>query len=343
MSGARTTQRTPEKATEHGQRAPQVLDRRLALDMAQAMERCAVAAARLRGHGDEQAADIAAMTVCHREVNEIPVSGTLVIGEGIEGECDQLFVGEKLGRGGAEVDLAVDALEGTTLCAKNMEGSLCVLVLAEHDTLLKMPPCYMEKIAIGPGYPEGIVSLSQSPQDNIRALAEAKGVPPSDVTALILDRPRHAGLIDAVRKTGAAIKLITDGDVAGVVHTANPHESGIDIYLGLGGAAEGVLAAAALRCIGGQMEGRLVLDTEKKRAQAKALGITDFSKVYKLDEMVRGDCLFAATGVTDGALLKGVRFGRDVISTDTIVMRAATGTVRRIATEHRDFSKFRLA
>ncbi|MDI4664203.1 class II fructose-bisphosphatase [Xanthobacter autotrophicus] len=323
-------------------RMPQVLDRRLALDMAQVTERCAVAAARLRGRGDEQAADLAAMAACHRELKLIPVSGTVVIGEGIEGECDRLFVGERMGTGGAEVDLAVDALEGSTLCAKNMEGSLCVLVIAERGSLLKVPDAYMEKLAIGPGYPDGIVSLAQSPQDNIQALAEAKGVPPSEITALILDRPRHAPLVEAVRKTGAAIKLITDGDVAGVIHTTNPHESGIDIYLGLGGAAEGILAAAALRCIGGQMEGRLVLDTEKKRAQAKALGIRDGAKIYKLEEMVRGDCLVAATGVTDGALLKGVRFNREVIETDTIVLRAATGTVRRIATEHRDFRKFRL-
>ncbi|MFG1351481.1 class II fructose-bisphosphatase [Xanthobacter autotrophicus] len=323
-------------------RMPQVLDRRLALDMAQVTERCAVAAARLRGRGDEQAADLAAMAACHRELKLIPVSGTVVIGEGIEGECDQLFVGEKLGTGGAEVDLAVDALEGSTLCAKNMEGSLCVLVLAERGSLLKVPDAYMEKLAIGPGYPDGIVSLAQSPQENIQALAEAKGVPPSEITALILDRPRHAPLVEAVRKTGAAIKLITDGDVAGVIHTTNPHGSGIDIYLGLGGAAEGILAAAALRCIGGQMEGRLVLDTEKKRAQAKALGIRDGAKIYKLEEMVRGDCLVAATGVTDGALLKGVRFSREMIETDTIVLRAATGTVRRMATEHRDFRKFRL-
>ena len=283
-------------------RMPQVLDRRLALDLAQVTERCAVAAARLRGRGDEQAADLAAMAACHRELSQVPVSGTIVIGEGVEGECDQLFVGEALGLGGPEVDLAVDALEGSTLCAKNMEGSLCVLAVAERGSLLQVPAAYMEKLAIGPGYPDGIVSLSRSPQENIHALAEAKGVPPSEITALILDRPRHGPLIEAVRKTGAAIKLITDGDVAGVIHTTNPHESGIDIYLGLGGAAEGVLAAAALRCIGGQMEGRLVLDTEKKRAQAKALGIRDGSKVYKLEEMVRGDCLVAATGVTDGAL-----------------------------------------
>lgn len=324
-------------------RMPQVLDRRLALDMAQVTERCAVAAARLRGRGDEQAADLAAMAACHRELSQVPVSGTIVIGEGVEGECDQLFVGEAMGSGGAEVDIAVDALEGSTLCAKNMDGSLCVLALAERGSLLQVPDAYMEKLAIGPGYPEGIVSLTRSPQENIHALAEAKGVAPSQITALILDRPRHGPLIEAVRKTGAAIKLITDGDVAGVIHTTNPRESGVDIYLGLGGATEGVLAAAALRCIGGQMEGRLVLDTEKKRAQAKALGIRDGSRIYKVEDMVRGDCLVAATAVTDGSVLKGVRFGRAVIETDTIVMRAATGTVRRIATQHRDFSKFRFA
>ncbi|MDQ0504619.1 class II fructose-bisphosphatase [Xanthobacter agilis] len=323
-------------------RMPQVLDRRLALDLAQITERCAVAAARLRGRGDEQAADLAAMSSCYRELNGTPVSGTVVIGEGVEGETEHLFVGETFGAGGDKVDLAVDALEGSTLCAKNMEGSISVLAMAEAGSLLKVPPVYMEKLAIGPGYPEGIVSLSRSPEENVRSLAEAKGVPTSEITALILDRPRHAPLIEAVRKTGAAIKLITDGDVAGIIHTTNPDESGVDIYLGLGGAAEGVLAAAALRCIGGQMQGRLVLDTEKKREQAKALGIRDGAKIYHLEEIVRGDCLVSATGVTDGALLKGVRFGRDVIETDTIVLRAATGTVRRITTEHRDFRKFRI-
>jgi len=324
-------------------RMPQVLDRRLALDLAQITERCAVAAARLRGRGDEEAADLAAMSVCHHELGRTPVSGTVVIGEGAEGEIDELFVGETLGAGGEAVEFAVDALEGSTLCAKNMEGSISVLVMAEPGALLKVPQAYMDKLAIGPGYPEGIVSLSRPPQENVEALAEAKGVHPREITALILDRPRHAPLIEAVRKTGAAVKLITDGDVAGVIHTTNPHESGIDIYLGQGGAAEGVIAAAALRCIGGQMQGRLILDTEKKRAQAKALGIRDANRIYELDDMVRGDCLVAATGVTDGALLKGVRFKRDVIETDTIVLRAATGTVRRITTQHRDFRKFGLA
>ncbi len=324
------------------QRMPQTLDRRLSLDLAQITERSAVAAARLRGRGDEQAADLAAMAACHREMKGLPVSGTLVIGEGVKDEVELLFVGEAFGTGGEKVDLAVDALEGTTLCAKNMEGSISVIAIAEADSLLKVPPVYMEKLAIGPGYPEGIVSLSQAPEENVRALAEAKGVPPSEITALILDRPRHAPLIEAVRRTGAAIKLITDGDVAGIIHTTNPQESGVDIYLGLGGAAEGVLAAAALRCIGGQMQGRLVIDSEKKREQAKALGIRDGSKIYQLEEMVRGDCIVSATGITDGALLKGVRFGREVIETDTMVLRAATGTVRRITTQHRDFRKFRI-
>ena len=329
------------------ERMPQVLDRRLALDLAQITARCAVAAARLRGRGDEQEADLAALAACWRELQTVPVNGTVVIGEGAKGEVEHLFVGETFGAGGegdnATVDLAVDALEGSTLCAKNMEGSISVLAIAEADSLLKVPPVYMEKLAIGPGYPDGIVSLSRPPEENVQALAEAKGVPTSEITALILDRPRHAPLIEAVRKTGAAIKLITDGDVAGIIHTTNPEESGVDIYLGLGGAAEGVLAAAALRCIGGQMQGRLVLDTERKREQAKALGIRDGSKIYHLEEMVRGDCLVSATGVTDGALLKGVRFDREVIETDTIVLRAATGTVRRITTEHRDFRKFRFA
>ncbi|MGQ3676316.1 fructose-bisphosphatase class II family protein [Xanthobacter sp. TB0139] len=318
----------------------QSLDRRLALELAQITERSAVAAARLRGRGDEQAADIAASGICYRELMRTSISGIVVVGEGAEGEVEHLFVGEEVGSGGDTVDVAVDALEGTTLCAKNLEGSISLVAVAERGSLLKVPQVYMEKLAIGPGYPEGIVSLSCPPEKNVQALSEARGVPPSEITVLILDRPRHAELVEAVRKTGAAVKLISDGDVAGVIQTANPHESGIDIYLGLGGAAEGVLAAAALRCIGGQMEGRLVIDNEDKRQQARALGITDFNRTYTLADMVQADCIVAATGVTDGALLGGVRFGRDVIKTDTMVLRASTGTVRRIATEHRDFRKF---
>jgi len=323
-------------------RVPQVLDRRLALELVRVTERAAVAAARLRGRGDEQSADEAAMAAAYGELALMPIHGTIVIGEGVEGEVPHLFLGETLGIGGETVDIAVDPLEGTTLCAKDMAGSLSVIVIAERGSLLNAPPVYMEKIAIGPGYPAGIVSLAASPEDNIKALADARGVETSEITALVLDRPRHAGLIAAVRNIGASVKLITDGDVAGIIHTTNPQQSGVDIYLGSGGAAEGVLAAAALRCIGGQMQGRLILDTEAKRSQAKSLGIRDFSRVYALEDMVRGDCLVAATGVTDGPLLKGVRFGREVVETDTVLMRSATGTVRRIFTEHRELGKFHL-
>ncbi|MFG1462857.1 class II fructose-bisphosphatase [Xanthobacter sp. DSM 24535] len=321
-------------------RAAQVLDRRFALELARVTERAAVAAARLRGRGDEQAADEAASAAAYRELSKMPLSGRVVIGEGVEGEVPHLFLGEEVGAGGDAVDIAVDPLEGTTLCAKNMPGSISVIVIAETGSLLAAPPVYMEKIAIGPGYPEGIVSLAATPQENIKALAQARGIAPAEITVLLLDRPRHAALIEAVHAVGASVKLITDGDVAGIIHTTNPQESGVDIYLGSGGAAEGVLAAAALSCIGGQMEGRLMLDSETKRKQAKLMGIRDFSRIYKLADMVRGDCLVSATGVTNGALLQGVRFGREVIETDTVLMRSSTGTVRRVKTEHRDFSKF---
>ncbi|MEP9377729.1 class II fructose-bisphosphatase [Aquabacter sp. CN5-332] len=323
-----------------GVRATPVLDRRLAIDLVSVTERAAVAAARWRGRGDEPAADEAAMQGAHRELMRTSISGKIVIGEGVLGEVQRLYLGEAVGVGGADLDVAVDALEGTTLCAKNMAGSISVLVLAERGSLLNAPPVYMEKIAIGPGYPQGVVSLSATPGENIAALAKARGVATSDITALVLDRPRHSALIEAIRTAGASVKLITDGDVAGIIHTTNPRESGVDIYLGTGGAAEGVLAAAALRCLGGQMEGRLVLDTDAKRKQAKALGIRDPSKVYSAQDMVSGDCLVAATGVTNGPLLNGVRFGRDTIETDTLLMRAATGTLRRIASTHRDLERF---
>lgn len=323
-------------------RGPQSLDRRLALDLARVTERAAVVAARLRGRGDEQAADEAAMVAAYGVLAQMTVRGHVVIGEGLESEVSHLWLGQEVGAGGELVDLAVDALEGATLCAKDMPGSISVIVLAEHESLLKAPPVYMEKIAIGPGYPADIVSLNAPAQHNIAALAQARGVPASKITALILDRPRHAGLIEAVRAAGAAVKLITDGDVAGIIHTTNPKDSGVDIYLGIGGAAEGVLAAAALRCIGGQMQGRLVLDTESKREQARRLGIRDFNRIYTVEDMVRGDCLVAVTGVTDGPLLAGVRFSERMIATDTLLMRAATGTVRRILTEHRDLTKFKI-
>jgi fructose-1,6-bisphosphatase II / sedoheptulose-1,7-bisphosphatase len=255
-----------------------------------------------------------------------------------------LFIGEEVGmKCGPKVDIAVDPLEGTTLCAKNMAGAIATMAMAEGGTLLNAPDVYMEKIAVGPGYPTGVVDLDAKPEDNIRSLAKAKGVKPSDITALVLDRPRHAEVIAGVRRAGAAVRLITDGDVAGVIHTADPDTTGIDIYIGIGGAPEGVLAAAALRCIGGQMECRLVLDTEEKRERALKMGIKDPRKKYLMHDMVRGDCLFAATGVTDGAMLRGVKFKREGIETETVVMRSVTGTVRWIRAEHRELEKFHLS
>ncbi len=252
-----------------------------------------------------------------------------------------LFIGEKVGAGrGPKVDIAVDPLEGTTLCAKNMPGAIATMAMAEGGSLLNAPDVYMEKIAIGPGYAPDTVDLDVPAEENIRALAKAKGVKPAEITALILDRPRHADLIAAVRKAGAAVRFITDGDVAGVIHTADAETTGIDIYLGIGGAPEGVLAAAALACIGGQIQGRLILDTEEKRGRAAKMGIKDPNKKYRMDDMVRGDCVFAATGVTTGSLLEGVRFKHGMVVTETVVMRAATGTVRWIRAEHRHLEKF---
>jgi fructose-1,6-bisphosphatase II / sedoheptulose-1,7-bisphosphatase len=322
----------------------QLLERILSLEIVRVTERAAVAAARLRGRGDEMSADQAAVDALRRELNTRPIRGTVVIGEGERDEAPMLFIGEEVGRQtGAKVDIAVDPLEGTTLCAKNMPGAIATLALADGGTLLNAPDVYMEKIAIGPGYPKGVVDLDAAAQENIISLAKAKGVKPADITALILDRPRHADVIAAVRGVGAAVRLITDGDVAGVIHTADPENTGIDIYLGIGGAPEGVLAAAALRCIGGQMQGRLVLDTEEKRKRAAHMGIKDPRKKYAMEDLVKGDCLFAATGVTDGSMLRGVKFRRDVIETETVVMRSATGTVRWIRAEHREHGKFYLA
>jgi fructose-1,6-bisphosphatase II / sedoheptulose-1,7-bisphosphatase len=254
-----------------------------------------------------------------------------------------LFIGETLGtRIGPKVDIAVDPLEGTTLCAKDMPGAIATMAMAEGGSLLNAPDVYMEKIAIGPGYPQGVVDLDASAEENIRNLAKAKGVKTSDITALVLDRPRHADVIVGVRKAGAAVRLITDGDVAGIIHTADPAGTGIDIYIGIGGAPEGVLAAAAMRCIGGQIQCRLVLDTEEKRERALEMGITDPRRRYLMEDMVRGDCLFAATGVTDGAMLRGVKFKGDGIETETVVMRSVTGTVRWIRAQHRRLEKFYL-
>ncbi len=322
-------------------RPQQAIERVLSLEIVRVTERAAVAAARLRGRGAEKKSDQAAVDAMRRELSGLAIDGTVVIGEGEMDEAPMLFIGEKVGtKSGPKVDIAVDPLEGTTLCAKNMPGAIATLAVAEDGTLLHAPDIYMDKIAVGPGYPKGVVDLDAPADENIVNLAKAKGVKPETITAMILDRPRHADLIAAVRKAGAAVSLISDGDVAGVIHTAEPDKTGIDIYLGIGGAPEGVLAAAALRCIGGQMQARLVLDTEEKRARAVKMGIKDARKIYQIEDMVRGDCLFAATGVTDGRMLRGVRFGKDVIETETVVMRSASGTIRWIRAEHRRLDKF---
>jgi fructose-1,6-bisphosphatase II / sedoheptulose-1,7-bisphosphatase len=320
----------------------QLLERVLSIEIVRVTERAAVSAARLRGRGAEKAADKAAVDAMRRELNKLPIDGTVVIGEGEMDEAPMLFIGEKVGnKSGPKVDIAVDPLEGTTLCAKNMPGAIATLAMADEGTLLHAPDVYMDKIAIGPGYPKGVVDLDAPPDVNIINLAKAKGVKPESITAILLDRPRHAEIIAAVRKTGAAVSLITDGDVAGVIHCAEP-KTGIDIYLGIGGAPEGVLAAAALRCIGGQMQCRLILDTEEKRERSLKMGIKDPKKKYGIEDMVKGDCLFAATGVTTGAMLNGVKFNKDLIETETVVMRSVTGTVRRIFAEHRQLDKFHL-
>ena len=321
-----------------------LLERILTLEIVRVTERAAVSAARLRGHGQEKAADQAAVDAMRRELNKLPIEGTVVIGEGERDEAPMLFIGEKVGlNAGPQVDIAVDPLEGTTLCAKNMPGAIATMAMADGGTLLHAPDVYMEKIAIGPGYARNTIDLDAPPAENIQRLAKAKGVPASAITALVLDRPRHADIISAVRSTGAAVRLITDGDVAGVIHTASPEETGVDIYMGTGGAPEGVLAAAALRCIGGQMQCRLVLDTPEKRERAAKMGVNDPRMIYQIEDMVKGDCLFAATGVTTGSLLTGVKFRKDdVIETETVVMRSVTGTVRYIKAEHRELKKFHL-
>jgi fructose-1,6-bisphosphatase II / sedoheptulose-1,7-bisphosphatase len=319
----------------------QVLERALSIEIARVTERAAVAAARLRGRGAEKKSDQAAVDAMRRELGTLPIDGTVVIGEGEMDEAPMLYIGEQVGtKAGPKVDIAVDPLEGTTLCAKNMPGAIATIAIAAGGALLHAPDIYMDKIGIGPGYPKNVVDLDAPADENILALAKAKGVKPEAITAMILDRPRHADIIAAVRKVGAAVSLISDGDVAGVIHTAEPDKTGIDIYLGIGGAPEGVLAAAALRCIGGQMQTRLIIDTDEKRERAVKMGIKDPRKIYQIEDMVRGDCLFAATGVTDGRMLRGVRFGHNIIETETVVMRSASGTVRRIIAEHRQLEKF---
>jgi fructose-1,6-bisphosphatase II / sedoheptulose-1,7-bisphosphatase len=315
--------------------ATAIIDRSLTLELVRVTERAAIAAAGWRGKGDEKAADHAAVEAMRNELGNVRIDGRIVIGEGERDEAPMLFIGEEVGgRNGPAVDIAVDPLEGTTLCAKNQPDSICVLAMAERGGLLNAPDVYMQKIAIGSGYADGTVDLDMSPRQNIESLARAKGVPVSEITACMLDRPRHGALLEELRSTGCAIKLISDGDIAGIIHAVNTEDTGIDIYIGSGGAPEGVLAAAALRCIGGQMQGRLMLDTEEKRERARRMGIADPNRKYATHELASGDVLFAATGVTDGSLLSGVRYKKSAVRTATVVMRSWSQTVRWITAEH---------
>ena len=311
------------------------LSRVLTLELTRVTERAAISASHLTGRGDEKAADQAAVDAMRRGLNALEIDGTVVIGEGERDEAPMLYIGEKVGTGaGPKVDIALDPLEGTTLTAKDMPNAMAVLSMAEGGTLLNAPDVYMDKIAVGPGFEQGLVDLDNSPEENIKAIAKAKGVDVTSVVACILDRPRHADLIKAVREAGAKVKLITDGDVAGVIATTDP-ETGIDIYLGIGGAPEGVLAASALRCIGGQMQGRLITSNDEQRARATKMGISEFDKKWDMGEMVSGDVIFAATGVTDGSMLEGIRRIPGGFSTHSVVMRSSSGTVRWVKAHHR--------
>ena len=313
------------------------LDRVLVLEVARVTEVAAIAAARWRGKGQNMAADKAAVDAMRKELGRIHIRGKVVIGEGEMDEAPMLYIGEEVGTGdGPRVDIAVDPLEGTTICAKDMPNALAVIAISEEGGLLNAPDMYMDKIAIGPGYPEGVIDLDMPVPEVLAALAKAKGVPIAEITACILDRPRHADIIEAVRKAGGAIRLIPDGDIAGVIWTTDPGQTGIDVYLGSGGAPEGVLAAAALRCIGGQMQGRLKPSNAEETKRAATMGIADIKKKFSLLEMSSGDVIFSATGVTSGSLLEGVRFRGDFAETETVVLRSKTGTVRRIKTTFRD-------
>ena len=308
------------------------LERNLALDAVRVVEAAALAACELVGRGDEKAADQAAVDAMRTGLNQLEIDGMIVIGEGERDEAPMLYIGEKVGTGkGPKVDIALDPLEGTTLTAKAMANALAVVAFAPGGGLLNAPDTYMDKIAVGPGYAKGVVDLDKSPADNVRALAKAKGVEPSQITACVLDRPRHADIIASLRSVGARVYLISDGDVAGVINTADP-ETGVDIYIGQGGAPEGVLACAALKCVGGQFQGRLVFRNDDEKARARRLGLKDedFGRKYDLDDLVKGDAVFAATGVTDGALLDGVKVSGGFIRTHSLVMNSADHTVREI-------------
>ncbi|MCW1429116.1 class II fructose-bisphosphatase [Novosphingobium sp. JCM 18896] len=318
--------------------ASHVLDRVLVLEMVRVTEAAAISASKLVGRGDEKAADAAAVEAMRAALNELYMDGTVVIGEGERDEAPMLFIGEKVGAAqgsGPKIDIALDPLEGTTICAKAGPNSLAVLAVAEEGNLLNAPDVYMDKLAVGPGYPEGIIDLAKSPTENVKAVAAAKGVQPHEIIVCVLDRPRHADLIAELRGLGCGVVLIGDGDVAGVIAVTN-EDTTIDLYMGSGGAPEGVLAAAALRCVGGQFNGRLLFRNDDERARARKWGIEDLNKIYKLEELAKGDCIFAATGVTDGSLLEGVKRRKDgTMTTESVVMRASSGTVRWVKGEHR--------
>jgi len=315
--------------------ASNVLDRVLVLEMVRVTEAAAVAASTLVGRGDEKAADAAAVEAMRAALNELYMDGTVVIGEGERDEAPMLYIGEKVGTGtGPEIDIALDPLEGTTICAKAGPNSLAVLAIAERGGLLNAPDVYMDKIAVGPGLPDNIIDLDKSVTENVTAVAAAKGVKPSDIVACVLDRPRHEALIAELRSIGCGVVLIGDGDVAGVIATTNP-DTTIDIYMGSGGAPEGVLACAALRCVGGQFKGRLLFRNDDERGRAAKWGVTDLDRQYDLTDLAKGDCIFAATGVTDGSLLSGVKRKGKIMTTESVVMRASSGTVRWVKGEHR--------
>jgi fructose-1,6-bisphosphatase II / sedoheptulose-1,7-bisphosphatase len=315
-----------------------VLDRVLVLEMVRVTEAAAIAASELIGRGDEKAADAAAVEAMRKAFDELYMDGTVVIGEGERDEAPMLYIGEKVGGApgkGPKIDIALDPLEGTTITAKAGPNALAVLAAGEAGCLLNAPDVYMDKIAVGPGYPEGIIDLTKSPRENVEAVAKAKGVAPHEIIVCVLDRPRHEKMIAELREVGCGVMLIPDGDVAGVIATTNP-ETTIDIYMGSGGAPEGVLACAALRCVGGQFKGRLLFRNDDERARARKWGIADLDKIYDLCDLAKGDCIFAATGVTNGSLLGGVkRLPGGRMTTESVVMRASSGTVRWVKGEHR--------
>src|SRR5579862_3384380 len=309
------------------------MDRNLALEAVRVTEAAAIAASKLMGRGDEKQADQAAVDAMRRALNGLAIDGTVVIGEGERDEAPMLYIGEKVGAGGPKTDIALDPLEGTTITAKGGQNALAVIAMASEGGFLNAPDVYMDKIAVGGGLPEGVVDLDATPAENLKNLAKAKKMEMSDLVACILDRPRHAELIAKVREAGARIMLISDGDVSGVIATSRA-DSGVDLYMGSGGAPEGVLAAAALRCIGGHMQGRLLFRNDDERGRAHKLGIKDLNRKYGLHDLAKGEVMFAATGVTSGSMLQGVRRFPGGATTQSIVMRSKTGTVRVIDAQH---------